>query len=126
MQRHLLHVHYQSLFEQQSQETSAAWRVYRDAVDMLGSRTPLPLIVQHLKQVCTACLFYAERDGDVEDPEYGTYGTYMMTKKALYEDIIRDVLVCYYEQLAWQPAGKKDLLTLLSWSLIVSLQKQPL
>jgi hypothetical protein len=28
--------------------------------------------------------------------------------------------------LAWQPAGREDLLTLLSWSLLVSLQKQPL
>jgi hypothetical protein len=126
MQRHLLHAHYQSLFEQQSQDTSAPWRVYRDAVDLLGSRVSLPLIVQQLKQVCADCLFYAGRDGDVEDPEYGTYGAYMMTKKALYEEVIRDVLICYYEQLAWQPAGREDLLTLLSWSLLVSLQKQPL
>jgi hypothetical protein len=50
----------------------------------------------------------------------------MLTKKTLYEELIRDVLVCHYEQVAWQPDFKEDLPTLLSWSFLVILQQQPL
>jgi hypothetical protein len=127
MQRALLAARYRSLFEQhKSRENTAEWRVYRDAVDVLGSRTSLPQIVQQLKQACDDCCFYANRDGAVEDPEYGTYGNYMMTKKTLYEEVIRDVLVCHYEQVAWQPNFKEDLPTLLSWSFLIILQQPSL
>jgi hypothetical protein len=125
MQQHLLKAHYLSLFRQ-AREKSAEWYVYRHAAALLGGTGDLTWVCEELKKERTACLNYAERDGALEDTDYGTYGNYMRTKMGLYDEVIRDVLICSYEKLARHAALRQDQSTWLSWSLVLILQEHPL
>jgi hypothetical protein len=122
MQQHLLKEHYWSLLHR-AQETSAEWYVYRHAAALLGGTGDLIWIRDELKKERAACLRYAERDGTLYDAVYGTYGTYMRTKKKLYDEVIRNVLICYYETLAQDADIREDHRTQLSRSLIQLLQE---
>ncbi|GHO98654.1 hypothetical protein KSF_087020 [Reticulibacter mediterranei] len=127
MQRSLLAAQYRTLFEQQQdRDNTAEWRVYRDAVDLLESRTSLPLGVELLTRVCADCLLYARRDGSRHDSVYGTYGAYMLLKKRLYEDLMREVLICHYEELMESTPLQEDLESVLAPDILPLLREPAL
>ncbi|SRR5579884_244642 len=122
MQQRLLKEHYLSLYHQ-AREKSAEWYVYRHAAALLGGTGNLIWIRDELKKERAACLKYAERDGALPDTDYGTYGNYMRTKVRLYNEVIRDVLICYYETLAQYADVHEDQSTQLSLSLALLLKE---
>ncbi len=72
----------------QAEEKSAEWYAFGTAGAFLSGKGSLAWVRRELQKARKDCLFYAERDGDAPDAQYGTYRNYMMTKATIYQNLL--------------------------------------
>jgi hypothetical protein len=125
MQQHLLKIKYLVLADR-ARKPSAEWQVYRHAAALLESTGDLAWIREELKKERSRCLLYAQRDGELPDTNDGTYGHDMRRKKDLYDEVIREVLICAYEKRIRETNFKEDLTTLFAPTLLYILERSSL
>ncbi len=72
----------------QAEEKSAEWYAFGTAGAFLSGTGSIEWVRSELQKAREECLFYAQRDSNAPDAQYGTYGAYMRAKAMIYQHLL--------------------------------------